>query len=312
MKMALRPYIQIARIDHWFKNAFMFPGIVLAFLFVRPGFGASAVLRMLAGILAVCLIASANYVINEILDAPFDKKHPVKRRRPIPSGKADIHKAYWEYGLLVVLGSLLSWTINTPFLLSNMSLLFMGLVYNLPPMRTKDVPYLDVLSESINNPIRLLLGWYCVTPLLFPPLSIVAAYWMLGAFFMAAKRVGEHRELKDARTIRTYRSSLARYTQDRLIISMFFYASLFSFMSAVFLIRYKFELILLMPFFSALVGEYIRLTYQPDSPAQYPEKLYRQKRLMALCVLIAVLFVVLLVVRLPWLDRLFDPMYKKM
>jgi decaprenyl-phosphate phosphoribosyltransferase len=310
--MTLRPYIQIARIDHWFKNVFMFPGIVLALLFIRPRPDAALALKMLAGLLAVCLAASANYVINEILDAPFDKRHPVKKRRPIPSGRALVGRACVEYGLLVVLASALSLAVNVPFLLSNLSLIFMGLVYNLPPVRTKDVPYLDVLSESVNNPIRLLLGWYCVTPLLFPPLSIVVAYWMLGAFFMAAKRVGEHRELKDAKIIRTYRSSLARYTQDKLIISMFFYASFFSFMSAVFLIRYKFELILLMPFFSALIGEYIRLTYQSDSPAQYPEKLYKQKRLMALCVLIAVLFVVLLVARIPSLDRLFDPMYKKM
>jgi 4-hydroxybenzoate polyprenyltransferase len=310
--MSLRPYIQIARVDHWFKNVFMFPGIVLAILFIRPHLDAALAAKMLVGLLAVCLAASANYVINEILDAPFDKNHPVKKSRPIPSGKINAERAYGEYGLLVVLASALSLAVNIPFLLSNLSLLFMGLVYNLPPVRTKDVPYLDVLSESVNNPIRLLLGWFSVTPLLFPPASIVAAYWMLGAFFMAAKRVGEHRELKDAKTIRTYRSSLGRYTQDKLIISMFFYASLFSFMSAVFLIRYKFELILLMPFFSALVGEYIRLTYLPDSPAQYPEKLYKQKRLMALCVLIAVLFVVLLVVRIPWLDRLFDPMYKKM
>jgi decaprenyl-phosphate phosphoribosyltransferase len=310
--MAVRPYVQIARTDHWFKNVFMFPGTVLAFLFIRPGFDAGAAIRLVVGFLAVCLIASANYVINEILDAPYDKNHPVKKNRPVPSGQVKIPLAYLEFALLILAGSSLSLCVNLPFLVSNLSLLFMGLVYNVPPVRTKDVPYLDVLSESVNNPIRLLLGWYSATPLLFPPLSIIVAYWMLGAFFMAAKRVGEHRELKDHETIRVYRKSLSRYTQDKLIISMFFYASFFSFMSAIFLIRYKFELILLAPFFSALIGEYIRLAYLPGSPAQYPEKLYRQKRLMALCVMISVLFVVLLVVRIPWLDRVFDPMYKSL
>jgi hypothetical protein len=36
----------------------------------------------------------------------------------------------------------------------------MGVVYNVKPIRSKELPYLDVLSESINNPIRLLLGWF--------------------------------------------------------------------------------------------------------------------------------------------------------
>ena len=36
----------------------------------------------------------------------------------------------------------------------------MGCLYNIPPIRTKDHAYVDVLSESINNPIRFLVGWY--------------------------------------------------------------------------------------------------------------------------------------------------------
>jgi hypothetical protein len=34
-----------------------------------------------------------------------------------------------------------------------------GIVYNVRPLRTKDKPYLDVISESINNPLRLTIGW---------------------------------------------------------------------------------------------------------------------------------------------------------
>ena len=39
----------------------------------------------------------------------------------------------------------------------------MGCVYNIPPVRSKDLPYVDVLSEAINNPIRMLAGWFIVT-----------------------------------------------------------------------------------------------------------------------------------------------------
>ena len=49
------------------------------------------------------------------------------------------------------------------FALTALLLWVMGCLYNFPPVRTKDVPYLDVLTESINNPLRMLLGWYAVT-----------------------------------------------------------------------------------------------------------------------------------------------------
>ena len=61
----------------------------------------------------------------------------------------------------------------------------MGTFYNMPPIRTKELPYIDVLTESINNPIRLLLGWFALVDNRIPPASLLIAYWALGAFFMA-------------------------------------------------------------------------------------------------------------------------------
>src|SRR3546814_7308816 len=70
-----------------------------------------------------------------------------------------------------------------------------GLAYNVPPLRTKDVPYLDVLSESVNNPLRLAIGWAMIDPGSLPPVSIIIAYWLGGAFLMGTKRMSEYREI---------------------------------------------------------------------------------------------------------------------
>ena len=51
-----------------------------------------------------------------------------------------------------------------------------GIFYNVPPLRTKDKAYFDVISESINNPIRLLIGWAIVDPTSLPPGSIILSY----------------------------------------------------------------------------------------------------------------------------------------
>ena len=74
----VRPYVQIARVDHWFKNVFMLLGVLLA-LFYRPELVQFAALpRLMLGLLAACLVASSNYVLNELLDAAPDRFHPSK------------------------------------------------------------------------------------------------------------------------------------------------------------------------------------------------------------------------------------------
>src|SRR5260221_13963353 len=90
----LRGHVAIARIDHWFKNVFVLPGIIAA-IGVDPGHVApNLVWRIFIGLLSVCLVASSNYVINEVLDAPSDRSHPVKFARPVPSGKVSVPLAY--------------------------------------------------------------------------------------------------------------------------------------------------------------------------------------------------------------------------
>ena len=45
----------------------------------------------------------------------------------------------------------------------------------MPPVRTKDRAYLDVLSESVNDPLRLLMGWFAIIPDALPPSSLILA-----------------------------------------------------------------------------------------------------------------------------------------
>ena len=80
--------------------------------------------------------------------------------------------------VLAVIGLAASLLINKGFFITEVWLLVMGIIYNVKPLRTKDIPFLDVISESVNNMIRLLLGWFIVTDLSVPPGSILLGYWM--------------------------------------------------------------------------------------------------------------------------------------
>ncbi len=187
LRPAVTAYIQIARIDHWIKNIFVLPGAALAVILVDVSLS-MAVVPTLIGLLSVCLIASANYVLNEWLDRESDRHHPLKQSRPSVLGNVRARFVYIEYLLLIIAGLGLGSLLGREFVAFSLLLLLMGLLYNVKPIRMKDRVFLDVLSESVNNPIRLLLGWSALVGGILPPSSILLAYWMGGAFLMAMKR----------------------------------------------------------------------------------------------------------------------------
>src|SRR3546814_17139029 len=111
-----------------------------------------------------------------------------------------------------------------------------------------DVPYLDVLSESVNNPLRLAIGWAMIDPGSLPPVSIIIAYWFGGAFLMGTKRLSEYREIvvsHGAALLARYRKSFAGYDEVTLIASCLFYALLSVMAASIFLVKYRIEFVLL-------------------------------------------------------------------
>lgn len=306
MWRSITPYISIARPDHWFKNVFMLGGVLLAVFYSPESIESFPLLKLLIGLASACCIASSNYVINEILDAAKDREHPVKRLRPIPSGRVQLRYAYMEWLLLGIVGVTLGWFVNVPFLWSAVGLWVMGFFYNVPPFRTKELPYLDVLSESVNNPLRLLLGWFVVTPDIVPPVSLLAAYWMVGAFFMASKRFAEYRMINNPAAAAAYRSSFGHYNEERLLVSMFFYTAVCALMLGVFIVRYKLELLLSVPLLAGFFAYYLHVTFKEDSPVQNPEHLYRQHGLMLYLAVTVFVFCGLLFVEVPSLYDVFN------
>ena len=297
------PYIKIARPDHWIKQLFIVPGILIAVILLdNITFNLNLVIKIILGFLGTCFIASANYVINEYLDAEFDKYHPTKKNRPLVTQNMSAKIIYTEYTCLAILGLVCAWFVSFPFFITDLILLIMGILYNVKPFRTKDIPFLDVLSESINNALRLLLGWFIITSEYLPPISIVLGYWMFGAFLMGIKRYAEYRMINNPKQAALYRKSFAKYTEHSLLISSIFYALLSVFLCGTFL--YKIELLLCIPLMCLLFCYYLYLSFKPDSAVQKPEKLYHEKKLLLLVAIFIILFVVLLFVDIPVLDKL--------
>jgi decaprenyl-phosphate phosphoribosyltransferase len=179
-------------------------------------------------------------------------------------------------------------------------------IYNVPPVRAKEWPYVDVLTESINNPIRLFLGWFALIPDRLPPLSLVLSYWMVGAFFMATKRLAEYRHMADPARAAAYRRSFSFYNEERLLISILFYATTCALFAGMFIVRYQLELILFVPIGAGLLAYYLKIGLKPNSPVQHPEQLYRQKGFMAVLAVSVAMFVLLMFIHIPALYRWFN------
>ncbi len=301
----VQDYVRIARPDHWIKNIFVLPGFAVALALVphaQVSFGLFAGLAL--ALIGVCLTASANYTINEYLDAEFDRHHPLKRNRPGAIGVLDPRLVALEYAALAGAALLIAASINQAFLMGTLWLLLMGIAYNVRPLRAKDRAYLDVLIESINNPIRFLLGWFVVTADLIPPSTALLAYWMGGAFLMAVKRFSEYRRIADPARAARYRRSFSQYSENSLLLSAFFFAISSSFFIGIFLIKYQIGLVLTFPCFAALFTWYLGIGLRRDSAAQAPEKLYREAGLMCLAASTFVLTLFLCTVPLPFLNVL--------
>ena len=300
------PIFLMCRVDHWFKNIFVIPGIIIALFFTKKVLIPLDYLFIVINILSICLIASANYLINEHLDSTFDKFHPIKKNRPSVKSPIRLSTVIIVYSILIITSLIISINSNTNFIISLVIFAILGVLYNVRPVRFKDRPYLDILSESLNNPVRLILGWTIIEPIYLPPASIILCFWMGGAFLMTIKRFAELRYVK-RKTLIKYRITFKYYTENKLLLKSFFYSLMACFFLGIFLIKYRIEYLLLFPLISLLFTYYLHLGLKKSSITQTPEKLFKNIKLVILTIFIFLAFIFLTVTELKILNILVDP-----
>lgn len=143
--------LKTARPRQWLKNLALFSTILLT----GHAFNQEAVRTTLWGFLAFCLLSSSNYIFNDVMDAPRDRKHPFKKFRPVASGLLSPFMAIGSSVMFVILGLLIAASLGQGFFL--LSVLFVILQYSYT-LFLKHISVIDILAITAAYFLRVYAG----------------------------------------------------------------------------------------------------------------------------------------------------------
>ncbi|MCV6590709.1 MAG: decaprenyl-phosphate phosphoribosyltransferase [Marinobacterium sp.] len=146
----MSPIIKLLRPHQYIKNGFVLLGLVFS-----QQWSFLTLTSALTTFCAFCAIASAVYVLNDIMDLDADREHPVKRKRPLPSGLIPVSQARKVMIALVISALLLSLTVSLWVTLFISIYFVMNILYS---WRLKHVVILDVFIISAGFMLRILAG----------------------------------------------------------------------------------------------------------------------------------------------------------
>lgn len=213
--------LRTLRVNQWIKNLVVFTAIIFSGklfdtnLFIRTGFA----------FLIFCLLSSTSYVLNDIIDFPYDKKHPIKRFRPIAAGLVTIPQATFMVFLLTLISLIAALFFSIPFFF--LSLLFI-LLHFLYSLYLKKHSIIDIFVISFSFMIRTFGGE--VVSGYHIPIWLILTIFFVSLFMATVKR---HAELvahgKEARpSLYHYKEHLLDFLTTTFatitIISYSFYA----------------------------------------------------------------------------------------
>jgi 4-hydroxybenzoate polyprenyltransferase len=195
----VKALLQTFRPHQWVKNLFVLAGLV----FAKELFDLTLALRALAAVAIFCLLASAVYTINDILDVDKDRLHPTKCERPIPSGLLTTRIAAAAAVGLISLSLVGAGFLGVAFATTASAYLLLNLAYS---VRLKEVAFLDVACISTGFVMRVLGGSFAVR--VPPSFYLVACTFLLALFLALGKR---RHELGQAGRVSLQRVVLDKY-----------------------------------------------------------------------------------------------------
>lgn len=200
----LSALITLVRPHEWVKNLFVFAPALFSGRILEPGIAAASIYAWAL----FCAASSFVYILNDLLDAPSDRQHPVKQHRPIPSGRVTKQEAAVLAVVCLCLPQLAAF--RSPQLWAVLNLyLVTGILYSL---YLKRKVIIDVLTIAIGFVLRVLAG--AAITAIMPSEWLILCTFLLATFLGFSKRRHELIQLGDA--ARHHRWVLRHYSAEFL------------------------------------------------------------------------------------------------
>ena len=135
----------------WVKNLAVFAAVI----FNGKLFDQQLLLRSFWAFIAFCLFSSASYLINDIVDAPYDRRHPLKKNRPIARGDVSPSEAKIAAVILLILGIEIASFLDWRFVALLLLFFLLHLLYS---FYLKKFAVIDILAISFSFILRALAG----------------------------------------------------------------------------------------------------------------------------------------------------------
>lgn len=143
--------IKAARPRQWLKNLALFTTI----FFTGQLFYPSWFINSLYGFITFCLLSSSNYIFNDILDAPADRKHPFKKFRPVASGALPVNTARLVSILFLLVGLFIAKSIGNGFFIMSVAFVSLQYMYSLV---LKHISVIDIIAITLGYVLRVYAG----------------------------------------------------------------------------------------------------------------------------------------------------------
>lgn len=206
----IKAYLIMLRPTQWLKNLMLFFPPFLAGHIYIPGDGFSGLLLFCT----FCLVSSAGYILNDLLDREHDYHHPTKKLRPISSGEVSITGAILISAIMFICGLLMAASISFSCFLMLAGYAVVSTSYS---FGLKKIPIVDIFCVSAGFIIRLIAGGELFHISISPWLFLTV--FLLAVFLGTGKRVSELMILGDMAV--KHRASLAHYPPGFMDASMY-------------------------------------------------------------------------------------------
>ncbi len=196
------PLLRTMRPRHWAKNL----AVGTPVLFAQKLTDGQAALRAAAAVGVFCLLSSAVYLWNDVVDREKDRAHPKKRLRPIAAGKLSVRAALVAAVVLATIGLGLAIRLGLGFFAAAAAYAVLNVFYS---SVLKRIAYLDVVVIAVGFLLRVTAGALAV--------RVVASPWLLVCTGLGACFLGFGKRAHEAglQTSNEARPSLAAYRASR-------------------------------------------------------------------------------------------------